>query len=113
MTGTSNKRVTEFRLTAACAQTRVRQLASDSANLVFTDHMEERMLARGIDTDAVLRILRTGEVEEDPTESERRNGDWKIKLTRKMATGRVAGVVTVLVQSGRLILLTAEWEDGR
>lgn len=106
------KAVTAYRLTARAAQRRVRELAQNTSNLVWTDHIEERMVARGIDTDAVLRILRDGDVEEEPCAGDK-PGDWKFKVVRKMGTGRVAGVVTVLVENSRLILITAEWEDRR
>ncbi len=94
------------------AQQRVRELARSSGNLVWTDHIKERMSERGIDSDAVLRILRSGDVEDEPQEA-RKAGDWKIKLVRVMNTGRAAGVVTVLVENSRLVLITAEWEDRR
>jgi hypothetical protein len=106
------RKVVKFRLTAAMAQQRVRELAQRSSNLVWTDHIKERMSERGIDSDAVLRILRSGDVEEEPQEA-KRPGDWKIKLVRAMNTGRAAGVVTVLVENSRLVLITAEWEDRR
>jgi hypothetical protein len=106
------QKVVKFRLTAAMAQQRVRELAQSSSNLVWTDHIKERMSERGIDSDAVLRILRGGDVEEEPQEA-KKSGDWKIKLVRVMNTGRVAGVVTVLVENSRLVLITAEWEDRR
>jgi hypothetical protein len=113
MADTQDRKPVPFRLTIAVAQQRVRDLAADTGNLEWSDHIQERMIERGIDVDAVLRILRTGDVEGEPIESDKRAGDWKIKLTRLMGTGRVAGVATVLVQNRRLVLVTAEWEDRR
>ncbi len=101
-----------FRLTATAAQQRIRELSVRSQNLVWTKHIQERMEERGIDADAVLRILREGHVE-DPPEEQKSAGDWKAKVVRKMNTGRVAGVVTIIVQNSRLVLKTAEWEDRR
>lgn len=91
---------------------RIRELAQDSKNIIWTHHIQQRMESRGLDADAVLRILRTGDPEGEPEEG-MKAGDWKIKLTRKMRTGRIAGVVTAVIQDRRLILLTAEWEDQR
>lgn len=106
-------RVSKFRLTPSAAQSKVRQLSASSSNLIFTRHIEQRMSERGIDTDAVLRILRTGSVDDEPQPTEI-EGDWKIKVTRIMPSGRTAGVVTVLVgKNQKLVLLTAEWEDHR
>lgn len=104
--------VVKFRLTASAAQQRVREISKDSSFLIWTDHIDQRMTERGIDTDAVLRILRTGDVEDDPAEGNK-TGDWKIKIVRTMGTGRTAGVVTVLLENGCLVLITAEWEDRR
>jgi hypothetical protein len=71
------------------------------------------MLQRGIDSEDVLRILRKGDVEGDPIEG-RNLGEWKVKVTLKLASGRVAGVVTLLIwEELTLRLLTAEWEDHR
>jgi hypothetical protein len=67
------------------------------------------MLGRGITTDDVLRVLRTGYVDEDPIETER--GDWKCKITKSVRGSRDIGVVTVIWQATRLVLITAEWED--
>lgn len=67
------------------------------------------MLDRGITTTDVLRVLRTGYVDGDPTETER--GDWKCKITKNVRGSRDVGVVTVIWRAARLILVTAEWED--
>ena len=102
-----------FRMTAASAREKIRGFAAESAGtdrLIWTDHIAERMSARGIDSDAVLRILRKGDIEGEP-EPGKKSGDWKIEVTLKMATGRVAGIVCVLTRDNRLVLMTAEWED--
>lgn len=106
------KKVAKLRLTPARAIARVRQLAADTANLQWSRHVLEQMAARGIDDGDVLKVLRGGEVEEDPVEG-KIEGEWKIKLTRRLSNGRVAGVVTVLLVTGKLRLVTAEWEDHR
>lgn len=108
--GTNNG--AKLRMTPAAAQKRCRELASCSSNVVWTDHIKERMAERGFDADAVRRVLRGGDVEEEPRETED-SGDWKFKVVLKMPTGRVAGVVVVIEQGKRLILITAEWEDSR
>lgn len=115
MQGSDGKNVCKFKLTAAAAQQRVRQLADESAHttaLVWTDHIKEQMESRDIDSDAVLRILRKGDIETEPEEGNK-PGDWKIKVTHKMATGRVAAVVAAITRDGHLVLITTEWEDHR
>jgi hypothetical protein len=108
----SPTKVSKLRLTARGAQARVHEISQDSGNLIWTTHISEQMEARGIDADAVLRILRRGEVDDDPVEGTN-SGEWKLKITHKLTGGRVAGVVTVIVADKKLILITAEWEDFR
>jgi Domain of unknown function (DUF4258) len=107
--------VAKLALTKTVARQRVRELAAERAGtdkLVWSTHIQEQMESRGIDSDAVLRILRNGDIEDDPLQGNK-PGDWKVKLTLKMATGRVAGVVAAITQDNRLVLITAEWEDHR
>ena len=104
--------VTEYRLTTALAQVRVRELATDTSLLLWSQHIRERMVERDITDSDVLKVLRTGDVESDPTAG-KYAGEWRIKLTRGLANGRVAGVVTVLLIGGKLRLITTEWEDRR
>jgi hypothetical protein len=108
----SNK-VAKFKLTATKARERIRALSAESARtggLIWTEHIQERMQERDIDSDAVLKILRHGDVAGEPSEGDK-PGDWKVKLTHKMPTGRVAGVVIVITRDDRLVLITTEWED--
>ena len=107
-----DSRPSNVQLSVESARERVRELAKDSANLVWTNHICERMAERGIDSGAVLRILRQGDIDSLP-EAQSKPGEWKVKLTRMMPTGRVAAVVTVIVRDRRLILVTTEWEDRR
>ena len=115
MQGTGGGNVARFRLTAALARRRVQELAAEAAstaNLIWTDHVQQQMAQRGIDSDAVLRILRSGDIESEPQEGNK-PGDWKVKVTLKMATGRVAGVVAAITKDDRLVIITTEWEDHR
>jgi len=111
MSDSEDRGVTAFRLTAAVAQARVRMLAENSSNLRFTRHIDERMVERDISVAQVRHILRTGFVDDPPVPGGFA-GEWKIKITRKMPNGRVAGVVTVLINERTLRLLTVEWEDS-
>ena len=69
-------------------------------------------LTSRIARERVRRILRDGEVEDAPVGA-RKPGDWRVKMVRRLESGRVAGVVTVIASRDILILVTAEWEDGR
>lgn len=107
-----HSKVSKLRLTRAVAQTKVRAAARDTSRLRWSTHILERMQERDIDDTEVLRVLRIGEVEEDPVEGSKPN-EWKVKITHKLSTGRVAAVVAVLMEDGRLRLVTTEWEDKR
>lgn len=113
MQGPGGAKVAKFKLTRKVARDRVRALSAEStrtAKLIWTGHIQKRTKQRGIDSDAVLKILRQGDIDEEPCEGEK-PGDWKVKLTFKMPTGRIAGVVAVITRDDRLALVTAEWED--
>jgi|SRR5690606_31062783 len=102
--------VVKFRLSSAAAQSQVRALAQDTEAIVVTDHAGERMEQRGITMRDLLRILRTGYVDEAPEEV--REGDWKCKVTQTIGS-REAGAVTIIVHRRQLVVKTVEWEDGR
>lgn len=57
----------------------------------------------------VLRVLRSGYVDEPPEQTAK--NEWKCKVTLKIRGGRTAGVVTIILQSGKLFVKTVEWED--
>jgi len=92
------------------AQSRVRELAANSKNLVWTDHIYEQMDARSIDADDVLQILRSGYVDEPPTPGNKED-DWKVEIGLRLKSGRVGVVVTVIEKQNRLILVTTFWRD--
>lgn len=103
--------VVKFKLSAAAAQAQIRALAQDSEAVIITDHAGARMEQRGIVMRDVLRILRTGYVDEPPEEI--RDGDWKCKITQAIGS-REAGAVTIIVSRRQLLVVkTVEWEDGR
>lgn len=104
-------RVVPFRLTAKTAEKQVRELAADSANVIFGDHAQERMYERGITDVQVMEILRTGFVNEQPERTE--YDEWKCKIVKELRGRRVAGVIAVILHEGRLFLKTVEWEDVR
>lgn len=104
--------VANMRLTRAVAQSRIRASAEYSHNVIVTTHAKKRMRERGFDITDVLRILRTGHVDEDPTREP--HGGWHCKVIKRLKSGgRTAGVVTVVKQDDQLIIKTVEWEDGK
>ena len=106
-----SENVARFRLTKAVAQARVRSLARHSETIVWGKHALSRMGERGILDIDVLRILRSGYIEDEPKLTE--GGEWQCKIVKHIRGGREAGVVTIILHDGRLFLKTVEWEDRR
>jgi|ERR1700691_5469325 uncharacterized protein DUF4258 len=96
-------------LSADDAQERIRDISWESGSVIFTRHAEERMEQRDISRPQVLEALRSGYVDDPPTEEFA--GEWKCKVTSNLR-GRTIGVVTVIVEArSQLIIVTVEWED--
>jgi hypothetical protein len=104
------KVVTAFRPRTADMLATIRTAAADSKNVMFGDHALDRMEERGITTLDALRILRTGDIDEPP-EPGRQKGEWKCKVTARLRGSRDAGVITIVMITGRLFVKTVEWED--
>ena len=105
------KIVTPYRMTASIAEKRIHEAAVNSDNVVISYHALERMEQRDIFDVQLFDILRTGNVIESPTVTE--FNEWKCKIVKKLRGAREAGVITVIMQSGRLFIKTVEREDGK
>lgn len=108
---TDEQVVVDFRLTAAVAQQRIRVAAQDTGNVIWGDHVLERMDVRGIFRQDILRVLRSGDVDDSPVKA--RVDEWKCKIALKIRGARTVGVVVIILPGGRLFLKTVEWEDGK
>lgn len=96
-------------LTAAVAQARIREISKISENVILGTHARERMHEREIFDVDVFRVLRQGYIDDAPELTER--NEWNCKVTLKIRGGRTAGVVTIILHSGKLFVKTVEWED--
>lgn len=103
--------ITEFRLTATEATRRIRRTAERTEYVIFGRHALERMEERGITDAQVYEVLRQGLVTDPPAAAE--PGEWKCKIVKQLTGGREAGVVTIILRSGKLFIKTVEWEDVR
>ena len=92
------------------ATKRVRELAESSSNVIFTDHAREQGRARDISTEDVMRILRSGFINDAPIAED---GKWKVKVLFKLRGQRDAGVVALILWQGKLVIKTVEWEDWK
>ena len=68
------------------------------------------MEERDITTMDALRVLRNGEIVGE-IEPGKATGEWKCKMVAKRRGSRDLGVVSVVMQTGRLFVKTVEWED--
>ena len=58
----------------------------------------------------VFRILKKGALGEEPEQTPR--GEWKLKLVMRLRGNRDAGVVVIILNGDRKVLVkTVEWED--
>lgn len=106
-------KIRQFRPRPDTVQARVRELASDSFNvLIPTDHSIERQDERSITDDMIYEVLRNGYISGE-VRAGREPGEWKCKMTKRMKGAREVGVVTVIINNNRLLVATAEWEDMR
>jgi hypothetical protein len=93
------------------AEKRIHEAALQTERVVVSNHARERMREREIDDADVFRVLRQGTVVDEPEPAE--PGEWKCKIVRRIRGSRDVGVVTIILQDGRLFVKTVEWEDLR
>ena len=86
----------------------VRELATDSGNVIVVDHARQRMVARDIALDEVLRVLRCGTCEEEPQQGH--GSDLRARMVGK-TTGREIVVAVAVATLNRLVVVTA-WLAG-
>ena len=108
--GEQRATVREFRLTPERALTRIRDIAADTSKIILGQHAQERMAERGILDIDIYRILRTGHIQ-GHIEAAKNKGEWKCKIVKRLRGSRDAGVVTIILENGKLFVKTVEWED--
>jgi hypothetical protein len=101
--------VVRFHLRPEKAQAIIRQTAVDTGKVIIGDHAKARMEEREISDIEVYRILQTGHVMEEPTQTD--DKEWKCKVTKKIKGNRGAGVIVIILKTGMLFAQTVEWED--
>jgi len=104
-------KVTKLRLTATVAEQRIHEASKETFKVGLTAHAKERMAEREISIGEIYQVLRSGTVEDSPEEV--KPGEWKCKIVFKLKGRRVAGAWVALPKTGKLIVITVEWEDGR
>lgn len=89
---------------------RVRELAAAS-KILWSDHAFERVDLREINDLTAKRILERGDLKDDLIEPGENEGEWKLTMVDRVKPNRDAGVVAVVIQDKRLLVITVEWED--
>ena len=88
-------------LSRAAAERRIRELAADTASLIFPWNVSTQMAAAGISIRQVIAALHFGAVVENPTRNE--IGDWICVLRRK--SGGMQVHVVIALAEGRPMTL--------
>lgn len=101
--------VRKFRMRPERAQALVRSIAVDTSKVIIGDHAKRRMEEREISDIEIYRILQSGHVMEEPSQTEHK--EWKCKVVKKLKGNREAGVVTIILRNRMLFAQTVEWED--
>jgi hypothetical protein len=89
-------------MTRAEALRRIRHLAGDSANVVFTNHAKQRMRQRDVTPLEVLEVLRKGAITEGPAPDVK--GCWRCTMERFAAGEDLA--VAVAICDMTLVVIT-------
>src|SRR5690242_8359234 len=101
--------VRKFRMRPERAQELIRSIAADTSKVIIGDHTKRRMAEREISAIEVYRILQTGHVMEEPSQTDMK--EWKCKVVKPIKGNREAGVVTIILRNKMLFAMTVEWED--
>lgn len=83
----------------------ISEIASDSKNVILTQHASERMVERDITLQQVLQTLRKGHIDE-PAHLDIRN-NWKCTL-RRVVSGKIVKVAAAVTEQGttRIVVIT-------
>jgi hypothetical protein len=90
--------------------TRLRELASDTGNIKWSQHARERMETRDIPMRVALVVIREGMID-GAIEPGSNPGEWKGKVVRNVKGRRDVGVVVLVVRNNFILVKTVEWED--
>jgi hypothetical protein len=88
----------------------VRRIAQDADNIKFGLHAFDRSLERDISTLDAIDVLRTGHLSPEIKPGKGPN-EWVCKVVKAIHPHRPdVGVVTVVMQESKLLVITVEWE---
>jgi hypothetical protein len=104
-----SRKVVAIRRDAGWATKTINRLAQASENVFIKDHALQRVLERGFTDADVIHALQVGFVHDEPGKG-RTKKELKAKVLWRPEGSRTAGVVTVIKDEKRLIVITVEWE---
>jgi hypothetical protein len=103
---TPKANVLAFRLTSKEAEKRVHRISQTSGRVLFDVRATKEMTERDTTDAQCLEVLRAGQVDGDPVQTE--TGEWKCTMKKPLKGGRVLGVVVVLLRTQRLFVVSLE-----
>lgn len=105
-----NTKVLKFEkpLTPEEATNKIREIATDSANVSVTMHTQERMEERDFTMRDLLELLRNGYVDDEAQYNAEKN-EYKYKIAR-VIDSRTAAAITVILDNQRLLIITIMWK---
>lgn len=86
----------------------LRNLSTNTSNIVLTNHAEDRMWERQINFDLVLKALRTGQVEYDGIDE---RGDPTLRASVAVRSRSMSVICALVIRQGRILVITAMWDD--
>lgn len=103
----SAKKVVAFRMTDVAAKRLLGQIASKSANVIFTDHAVKQMKKRKITRPQIINCLKKGQITESPCLDH--HGMWKVTIERYASGENVGCAVAIDNSKQKSIVITAFW----
>jgi len=94
-------------MSGAAAKRLLAQIATRSADVIFTEHARRQMRARRITIPQVLNCLKKGTITEAPCVDH--TGCWKLTIERYAAGERIGCAVAIDTSRHRSIVITAFW----
>lgn len=83
----------------------IRGLAKNTANVVFTVHVKERMLQREVTNMEVLQCLRLGTIRRTPERNDK-TGALECRMERQVLRRELACIVALCDENPNLIIVT-------
>lgn len=96
----------EFPLSVGRLQSLVRDAASDSSNVYFSRHAQQRMLERDVTAPDIIECLLRGAFEEGPYRSAKGNWEFTVRQFCSGVSLTVAGALELDEYGNHIVVIT-------